>query len=113
MRLRAFYSVPLMLRFGINGITLYPFIFFPYSKDEMKLRIENLRIIRHELVHVKQIREKGWFYFYISYLLYYFAGLLYMKCHWSAYLGIPAEYEAYHTPYTKLTFDEQRELGLV
>jgi hypothetical protein len=43
---------------GCGGITLYPFVFIRYSKESCPSTL-----IKHELVHVKQIKEDGFFKF--------------------------------------------------
>lgn len=47
----------------IGGITIYPFIFFKRSKEEV-----TDRLFRHELEHIYQVQANGWFKFYLSYL---------------------------------------------
>lgn len=51
--------------FGENywGYTLYPFIFYKYSKADTKDYM-----IRHELEHVYQIRRDGWWKFSMVYM---------------------------------------------
>ena len=50
-------------RSWIGAITIYPFIFFKRKKDEI-----SDRLFRHELEHIYQVRRRGWFRFYLSYL---------------------------------------------
>lgn len=68
------------------GITLYPFIFTWYQRDEVPESF-----IRHELEHVAQIQRIGWFSFYASYLLYFLAELFVTKNFTLAYWNIPFE----------------------
>lgn len=45
-----------------DAITLFPFIFIrPLFYNSRTLR-------RHELIHIYQIRQEGWFAFYVRYL---------------------------------------------
>lgn len=89
------------------ALTLFPFIIFFSSKEET-----SFITICHERVHVNQIRQIGFFSFYISYLLYFLAGLIHYK-HWSrAYFNIPFEIEAFSREYEPLMNDEAEEFGL-
>lgn len=45
---------------GSKGITLYPFVFVKKDVSE--------RVIRHEMIHVYQVRQEGWWKFYLGYL---------------------------------------------
>ena len=54
----------------------------------------NERLLRHELVHVRQWRELGLFGFLRRYLAAYFRWRLYGYDHWAAYRRIPLEVEA-------------------
>ena len=71
------------------GITLFPFIFTWYKKGEAPDSF-----IKHELCHFRQVQRVGFFSFYISYLLYFLAGLLYYKDWHIAYWLIPYEVKA-------------------
>lgn len=62
----------------VAGITLYPFIFY---KGEPPLYRR-----RHEYIHIRQVRDTGWFKFYAQYVWY---GIT------RGYRGIPFEIEAY------------------
>lgn len=74
----------------VNAIVLYPFILYkdPWS-DKLK------GIIKHEWVHIDQIRRVGVCRYYLSYLLYYVAGRLSKLGHYHAYRSIPWEVVAY------------------
>jgi hypothetical protein len=62
MKIRCIYKFPWFWgRF--KGITLYPFILFKDKKEEV-----SEKLFRHEMEHVYQIRELGWFKFYWKYL---------------------------------------------
>jgi len=63
---------------GFTGIALYPFVFLR--------RGYSATIMRHELIHVWQVRKVGWLRFYLTYLL--------DACKYE-YREIPAEVEAY------------------
>ncbi len=52
------------------------------------------RLLRHELVHVRQWRELGAFRFLVRYLGAYFYWRLRGYPHWGAYRRIPSEVEA-------------------
>ena len=73
---------------------------------------ELIMALCHEMIHVRQIRKVGWFSFYISYLLYYFAGLLRYGDHGAAYYNIPYESEAFNKQYEPFSEMEAEELGL-
>ena len=46
-----------------SGKVIYPFVMFADPKNEV-----SDRLFRHELQHVYQVREMGWFGFYLKYL---------------------------------------------
>jgi hypothetical protein len=63
MKIRPVYKF-LPLRWSwIGGITIYPFIFFKRSREEV-----TDTLFRHELQHIYQVQEHGWLKFYLSYL---------------------------------------------
>lgn len=78
----------MLRRFGIRGMVLYPFILYSSRTPDPEL-------IRHELVHVAQIRRLGVIRFYATYLFEYFVLRLRGFSHDSAYRGISFEREAY------------------
>ena len=47
-----------------DAITIYPFIFF--AKDLL-----TVGLLAHELCHIKQYKERGWFGFMWAYLIFY------------------------------------------
>ena len=53
-----------------------------------------LTLLRHEVKHVMQIKEKGMWMFYISYLWEYFKKYVHYKKHFHAYMMNPYEMEA-------------------
>ena len=74
----------------VNGIVIVPYILFrdprEWTKDSW---------IKHELVHVHQCSEIGWFRFYLSYVFYWLAGLFRYKDRADAYFKHPYEIEAF------------------
>jgi hypothetical protein len=83
------------LRFaGIKAITLYPFIFFRYSSLYYLMYDPN--VLKHEMIHVEQIRRVGFFKFYLTY----------------PFRHRRYEGEAYEREGYALTLNERRELGL-
>ena len=74
-----------------EAITLEPFgIFFKHSEAET-----DPRIIKHESVHVAQIKRLGVILFYILYLCEYLKNLVIYRNHDQAYQNISFEIEAY------------------
>lgn len=51
-------------------------------------------LLAHELVHVRQWRQYGWFGFLRRYLAAYLANLVRLRDHMAAYRAIPLEAEA-------------------
>jgi len=51
--------------FNLDGLVLYPFILISEKK-------ENTQIItlKHEFIHIEQIKKYGVFYFYYKYIIY-------------------------------------------
>lgn len=72
----------------VNGIVLYPFIFFA-PKDP------NPILVNHELIHVAQIKRLGVIKFYTRYLLEYLKARRAGLSHDRAYRAISFEREAY------------------
>jgi len=64
MKIRIVYNFLPLRRSWIGGITIYPFIFFKRTREEV-----SDRLFRHELEHIYQVREEGWFRFYFTYLI--------------------------------------------
>lgn len=73
---------------GVNGITLYPFVFIREGAP-------SARLLAHEAIHVDQVRRAGFFRFYASYLLQYLRSRAAGLTHHDAYLNISFEKEAY------------------
>ena len=73
-----------------DAITIYPFIFL--RKRSLK---DNLQLINHEKIHIRQALEMLILLFYISYLIeFLFRYVQYRNFH-EAYLNISYEREAY------------------
>jgi hypothetical protein len=74
--------------FKINAIVLYPFVLY-CDKDPSET------ILRHEQVHLEQIKKDGFFTFYRRYLWEYYLGRRKGLTHDEAYRNISYEREAY------------------
>lgn len=96
--------LPKML--GVNAITIYPFIFTSEGKPDDVL-------LNHEFLHVKQVETFGWFSFYLSYLMYYWAGRLSGLDHDEAYMDIPYERVAYEQESNMTLVQERVGRGIV
>jgi hypothetical protein len=73
---------------GINGIVLFPFILY---RD----RNPSAELIRHEEIHLQQLRRDGVRKFYLQYLKEYFQGRRRGLSHFEAYRQISYEREAF------------------
>lgn len=78
--------IPKLLK--VDGITIYPCIFFADKNPSDTL-------VKHEMVHVEQIKNYGWFRFYLSYLLEYLSYRVRGDSKNVAYNKISYEIEAY------------------
>jgi hypothetical protein len=76
---------------GSSGMTLGRFVLLRTDA----VRDGTRKIIAHELVHVRQYRELGFFRFLYRYLKSYFAQLWRLHSHRAAYHAIPYEQQAY------------------
>ena len=94
MKIRPKYHVWFLRRSWINGITIYPFIFFKQKKFFV-----SDRLFRHELEHIYQVKREGWFKFYIKYLYYQYK---------FGYKQIPYEVEARAVHFNPLTEAEKQ-----
>jgi hypothetical protein len=80
---------------GINGITLFPFVFLRKSYVDM-LADWNLKIlINHESIHLKQQAELGVVFFYVWYFLEFCIRVVLIGNTDAAYRKICFEREAY------------------
>ena len=77
---------------GVGALTLGSVVFVDpcVLGDDERLA----RVVIHELVHVRQFEEEGWFAFLWRYVLGYLAGRRSGLTSRDAYLAIPAEKEA-------------------
>lgn len=98
MKMRYNHIIPRLLKVG--AITLYPWVLFAQKRPSN-------RLIKHELIHVYQVREKGWLRFYLSYLWEYLLGRLRGLSHDDAYHAISYEVEAYEKQSKPLTKKER------
>lgn len=83
----------LLWRAGVRGVTLRRLVL----ADPQLLEGDPLRLARfviHELVHVRQFAELGYFRFMFRYIGEYLTGRLSGQDHQTAYLAISAEEEA-------------------
>lgn len=71
-----------------NAITLWPWVFYNDKKPTE-------RLIRHEMIHLLQIMQKGAIIFYSLWLWDYVKGLIKYRSHLTAYLSVRFEKEAY------------------
>lgn len=108
VRLRFDHWIPKKLR--VDAITLYPFIFFANSRKFVFGHIRGKNFLKHEMIHIGQIRRVTPIVFYPTYLFFYFLGLLRYLNHRKAYFFIPYESEAYKNQTKKLTEAEKNEL---
>ena len=72
------------------GLTIYPFIFL--KNDALK---DNLTLINHEKIHLKQQIELLWIFFFAWYFTEFFIRLIQYKKWNLAYRNISFEREAY------------------
>lgn len=72
----------------VDGIVVFPFIFFAEARPGVK-------IINHELIHILQVRREGFIRFYFNYLKEYAQFRLKGFNHAESYLSISYEIEAY------------------
>jgi hypothetical protein len=104
MKVRPFYNCA-WLPEGVDGMTIYPFIFIrPAKKDTPEI------LMSHEMIHVNQVRRAGWIKFYASYVWYWAKGLSNGNTRDQAYLNIPWEREAYIWQVYRLTDAAKEEL---
>lgn len=97
--------------FGVDmtpkAIVLYPYVMFQENANRVPYYL-----LKHEMVHVEQVRRVGVVTFYITYLLSYLVGRLKGESHINAYLNIPWEVEARERQFSRLTQEEWAELDL-
>ncbi|MCF6280230.1 MAG: hypothetical protein L3J14_07775 [Flavobacteriaceae bacterium] len=76
------------------GLTIYPFIFL--KSNGLK---NNLTLINHEKIHLKQQIELLWIFFFMWYFTEFIVRLIQYKNWDSAYRNISFEREAYQNEY--------------
>jgi hypothetical protein len=76
--------------FRINAIVLYPIVLY-------QAKLPDKAIMKHEEVHLKQIKTDGVLKFYTRYLLEYARGRVRGLSHYQAYRNISYEIEAYES----------------
>ena len=81
-------NVRILRPLGINGIVIYPFIFYADKNPAIE-------VIIHESIHWQQIRRDGVFRFYKNYLQEYLASRWRGLSHHQSYMRISYEREAY------------------
>lgn len=74
--------------FKINAIVIFPFVLY-----QDKHPAES--IIRHEAIHLRQIKDDGVMKFYLNYFYEYWSGRRKGLSHYEAYRNISYEKEAY------------------
>lgn len=82
------FKLPVLKKY--EAITLGRWVFFKYAEADVPTSL-----IRHEQVHIDQIKQIGVARFYLAYVLYFAAGLLRVGKWNQAYREIPFEAEAY------------------
>ena len=85
-----FYPVIVVSFLKVDGMALFPFILV--KKPAFK---QDIVLIRHETIHLKQAAELLVIPFYVLYLLNYLLNRLKYKTHHQAYMNIIFEQEAY------------------
>ncbi|HRE79114.1 MAG TPA: hypothetical protein PLL09_14960 [Flavobacterium sp.] len=75
---------------GFRGLTLYPFVFLKYKSDK-----ENVVLLNHERIHIRQQIELLVIPFLVWYILEYLIRLIQFRDRNLAYRNISFEQEAY------------------
>lgn len=88
MKIRLIRNSLLAKLLKVDGIVLYPFMFFAETRPGIKT-------INHELIHIQQVRRDGLIRFYFNYLKEYSQFRMKGIPHREAYLSISYEVEAY------------------
>lgn len=81
------FRLPLLRRY--RGIVVGRRIWFKHGPDQI-----SDELLRHEMIHQKQMDRNGVFRFYAIYLRDYFVNLARFRSHHQAYWNIPFELEA-------------------
>ena len=77
-----------------DGITLFPFIFLKFGKDEIPPQDYKI-LLNHEKIHFRQQTETLVIFFYVLYAVFYLRNRLKGMGHFAAYKNIPFEKECY------------------
>lgn len=105
MKVRIKYGVKLPGK--INGILVYPYIL---------LRCPEYRacpiLVKHELIHVEQIKRDGVIVFWLKYEAWFVWNFIKYRNLYKAYRNIPYEIEAYSRQGELLTIEEREIAGL-
>jgi hypothetical protein len=91
----------------VDGIVLYPFVFIATPKNQT-----NKQVIKHELIHVHQVRREGPIKFYAKYIYYIFQHYYKHGNFDEAFLHNEYEDEAYQNQHRRLTKEELLEVDL-
>ncbi|RAR47549.1 hypothetical protein [Flavobacterium lacus] len=75
---------------GFRGLTLYPFVLLKYKSDK-----ENVVLLNHEHIHIRQQIELLVIPFFVWYIMEFFVRLIQYKDRNLAYRNISFEREAY------------------
>jgi hypothetical protein len=106
MQVRILYDHWFPKYIDVLGITLFPYILLAEKKSKIEYSL-----LRHEYVHIQQCRDLGFFYFYISYGLFYIYYCLYFRFDTNkAYHAVKYEIEAYATELDPFTPEQIKEL---
>jgi hypothetical protein len=106
MKIRIVYEHWYPKLFKIEAITLYPFILCQGTKEET-----TRTTLRHEMIHVEQIKRLGWLGFYWLYLRHMVEGIVQYRNFWTAYRMNALEREAYGRQGEPFTTEEVSALG--
>jgi len=93
----------------VSAITLYPYILFADSAD----KVSHI-LVRHEMIHVQQVRAMGAVQFYAAYAKQMALGLAAGKGFWKSYADNTFEVEAYvreDEPFTRKEAEEMEIAG--
>lgn len=105
MKIRPIYNCRFLGLLGQRAVTIYPFILFEHSLAHYVLF--DVNVLKHEMIHVRQIERDGFLKFYFKYLFQYLRGRLWGKAHWLSYMEIEYEREAWSLETLPLTEQEQ------
>jgi hypothetical protein len=87
-----------------SGLTIFPFIFLRNKKN-----INDVFLLNHEKIHLKQQIELLWIFFFVWYFIEYCIRMYQYKNHEFAYKNISFEKEAYKNEHN-LNYLKSRKL---